>query len=105
MKSTTPIPELALKMPWSADVPEALVRFIGATQVLGAVGLVAPGLVGRGPRLTPLAAAGLLLTMLLAALFHVSRGELFMLPMNVALGLTAAFVAWGRFRKLPLRGR
>jgi hypothetical protein len=104
MKSTTPIPELAVRMAWAADIPEALVRFIGVSQVLGAIGLLAPGLLQRAPRLTPLAAAGLLLTMLMAAAFHVSRGELSVLPTNLALGSLASFVAWGRFRKAPLAG-
>jgi putative oxidoreductase len=105
MKATTPIAELASKMVWAADVPEALVRFIGVTQLLGAIGLVLPGLTKLKTRLTPLAASGLALTMLLAALFHVARGELFMLPMNAALGALASFVVWGRFWKLPLGAR
>jgi len=105
MKASTPIPELALHMVWAADVPEALVRFIGVSQLLAAAGLVVPGLTKVKPSLTPLAAAGLALTMLLAALFHLTRGELFMLPMNAGLGALAALVVWGRFRKLPLKAR
>lgn len=98
VKTTMPIPELAAEMLWADDVPVALVRFIGITQLLGAIGLIAPGLSRLPPRLTPLAAAGLTLTMLLAAVFHATRGELFMLPMNAALGSLAAFVVWGRLR-------
>jgi putative oxidoreductase len=57
------------------------------------------------PRLTPLAAAGLVLVMLLASAFHLSRGEVGALPVNLVLGGIAAFVAWGRSRKAPIRAR
>lgn len=80
-------------------------RFIGASEFLGALGLLLPALNRIKPGLTPLAAAGLVLIMLLAATFHVARGELFALPINFALGGIAAFVAWGRYRKGPIRAR
>jgi putative oxidoreductase len=47
----------------------------------------------------------LLTIMILAALFHVSHGEFGMLPINFVLGALAAFVAWGRLMKAPIRGR
>ena len=40
--------------------------------------------------------------MVLASLFHISRGEWFALPLNLVLGSLAAFVAWGRLRKVPI---
>ena len=43
--------------------------------------------------------------MVLAAAFHVSRGELQVLPVNFTLGALAAFVAWGRYRKAPIAPR
>jgi hypothetical protein len=43
--------------------------------------------------------------MVLAAGFHVLRGELHALPVNVVLGGLAVFVAWGRFRKVPIEPR
>lgn len=105
MKTTQPIAELAAKMVWPGAIPEALVRFIGACEFLGALGLVLPSLTRIKPGLTPLAAAGLVVIMLLASLFHVSRGELFALPINFALGGIAAFIAWGRYRKAPIQAR
>jgi putative oxidoreductase len=36
---------------------------------------------------------------------HVSRGDAGALPINLTLGALAAFVAWGRFRKAPIRAR
>lgn len=83
-------------MAWVKDVPKGLVTFIGITQILGAIGLVLPLLVGLPAILTPLAAAGLALTMLLAAGFHLQRGEGKAVPMNLVLFLLAAFIVYGR---------
>src|SRR5688572_4600183 len=66
MKLTQPIETLALTVPWSADVPLALVRFIGASELAAAIGLLLPSLTRIKPWLTPLAAAGLATIMLLA---------------------------------------
>jgi putative oxidoreductase len=57
------------------------------------------------PYLTPLAAVCLTLLMWAAFVFHAMRGEWQMLPVSVALGLLAAFVAWGRFTKAPVGSR
>ncbi len=102
MKSTQPIPDLAAAMGWPGDLPAVVVRFIGASELGGALGLVLPSATRIRPLLTPLAAIGLVLVMLLAALFHISRGEWSALPINVVLGGLAAFVAWGRLRKAPI---
>ncbi len=102
MKSTQPIPDLAAAMGWPGDLPAVVVRFIGASELAGALGLVLPSATRIRPLLTPLAAIGLVLVMLLAALFHISRGEWSALPINVVLGGLAAFVAWGRLRKAPI---
>jgi putative oxidoreductase len=106
MKATTPIPELVLKLPWAADVPVALVRLIGLAEIFGAVGVVLPSASRIRPRLTPLAAVGLAVVMVLALAFHGSRGELAQAaPINLTLGLLAAFVAWGRTFKSPIAPR
>lgn len=106
MKVTTPIAELAAKLPWTAEVPLALVRFIGTAELLGAVGLILPAATRIRPGLTALAAAGLVTVMALALSFHAMRGELAQAaPINLVLGGLAAFVAWGRFRKAPVRAR
>jgi uncharacterized membrane protein YphA (DoxX/SURF4 family) len=105
MKATTPLAELATKLPWAADLPH-LVRFIGISELLGAIGVVLPAATRIQPRLTPLAASGLVLVMGLALLFHASRGELAQAaPINLVLGGLAAFVAWGRFSKAPIAPR
>lgn len=105
LKSTQPIDALAPQMEWVAAVPVWLVRFIGVSELAGAAGLVLPALTRIKPALTPLAAAGLLAVMVLASLFHVTRGELGALPVNAVLGGIAAFIAWGRHSKIPIRSR
>jgi uncharacterized membrane protein YphA (DoxX/SURF4 family) len=105
MKLTAPVAELAQKMIWPGAVPPALVRFIGASELLGAIGLVLPAATRIRPGLTALAGAGLTLVMVLAAVFHLSRGEAKMLPINLVIGGLAAFVAWGRARRAPIAPR
>jgi putative oxidoreductase len=105
LKVTQPIATLAQQMPWTGAVPAALVRFIGVSELAGALGLILPAATRIRPALTPMAAVGLVLIMGMASGFHLSRGELYMLPMNVILGLLAAFVAWGRLAKRPIPPR
>ena len=105
LKLTAPIDELTQKMVWPGAVPPGLVRFIGGSELLGAIGLILPAATRIRPGLTPLAASGLGVVMILAAIFHISRGEMGALPTNIFLGGLAAFVAWGRFRKAPISPR
>ena len=104
MKSTQPVDVLAASgIAWAPQIPLPLVRFIGISELLGAVGLILPALTKIKPFLTPLAALGLLTIMILAMGFHLSRGESDALPLNMILGGLAAFVAWGRTSKVPIR--
>lgn len=105
MKLTQPIAVLVDSFGWPGAVPVALVRFIGIAEFLGALGLILPAGTRVKPMLTPLAGAGLTLAMLLAAGFHISRGEFGALPMPLVLGGLAAFVAWGRAAKAPIAPR
>jgi putative oxidoreductase len=106
LKTTMPVADLAAKMVWPGAIPAALVRFIGVSEFLGAVGLILPAVTRIQPRLVPLAAAGLVTVMVLALGFHGMRGELALAaPTNLVLGGLAAFVAWGRFRRAPIAPR
>ncbi len=58
-----------------AELPRALVVFIGVTEVLGAAGLVLPMATGIVPWLTPLAAVGLGVIVLMATGFHLRADE------------------------------
>jgi uncharacterized membrane protein len=85
------------KMPWVEDFSDRTVRFIGVMELLGAIGLILPAATGVASWLTPLAATGLAVVMVLAILTHVRRKEPQVTPVNLVLGLLAAFVAWQRF--------
>jgi putative oxidoreductase len=104
-KLTRPIAALSAQMPWVIDVPPMLVRFVGACELAGAVGLVLPALTGIQPGLTPLAAVGLTTLMSLASIFHFGRGEFDNLLGTVPLALACAYVAWGRLTHASIRER
>ncbi len=104
MKLTQPIDKLQTRMAWIESIrPRNLVRVIGLLEVLGALGLILPAAIGVLPILTPLAAAGLVVTMLGALGLHVQRHDAFAqaAPSIVLLAL-ALFVAYGRFVAVPL---
>jgi putative oxidoreductase len=89
-------------IPWTTATGEPLTRFIGSMELLAAIGLLLPSLTRIKPKLTPLAAAGLVTIMTLAIPFHLSRGEYPGIALNLVLGGLAAFVAWGRYKKVPI---
>ncbi len=103
-KLVTPIAELAKNAAWIKDAA-FLIRFIGVSEVAGALGMLLPALSRIRPKLTSLAALGLLTIMVLATGFHLMRGEARFTPLTIALGALAGFVAWGRFRKAPIPPR
>ena len=89
-------------MPYLKAIPTQLRLFVGVAEVLGAVGLVLPGLFGIFPWLTPLAALGLMLIMGSAIVFHILRREYPNIILNAILLILAAVVAYGRFVIAPL---
>ena len=97
MKSTQPKDKLVDKLPWVADFSPATVRFIGIVEFAAALGLILPAATGIAPVLTPLAATGLAITMVLAAITHARRKEPSAIAFNAVLLILAAIVAWGRF--------
>ena len=105
MKIATPYDALAAQMAWVSHVPAIGVKVIGALELLGGLGLILPSVSRIKPGLTPLAAAGLVLTMLGAAATHVMLGEFGQLGAPLVLGGLAAFVGWGRHSKFPIAAR
>lgn len=106
MKTTQPIADLAAQLVWPGEIPAALVRFIGASELLGAIGLLLPSALRILPRLTPAAAAGLLTIMLLAMPFHVVMGhDPAGVVFDAVLGALAAFVLYGRLKLAPIQPR
>lgn len=101
MKLSLPIAALTQQMPLLGLV----IRFIGVCELLGALGMLLPGLLRIRPGLTPLAAAGLVIIMIGATVCTVVWMGAALALMPLVMGLLAAFVAYGRLRLAPLRGR
>jgi uncharacterized membrane protein YphA (DoxX/SURF4 family) len=96
-KSTQPKEKLEKQLPWVKDFSLKTVRFIGLAEFLGAIGLILPQLTGVFPILTHMAAAGLAVTMILAAaMVHYPKKEYKATVFNTVLFLLSAFVAFGR---------
>jgi len=74
------------------------VRFVGACEVLGAVGLILPRLLRIRPGLTPLAALGLVGIMIGAVTVTLMTGGTATALIPFAVGLLALWVAYGRWR-------
>jgi putative oxidoreductase len=100
-----PLSDAVQTSPWIAALSPALVRFIGCAELAAALGLVLPAATRIPPWLTPLAAAGLALIMLLAIPFHITRGEANVIGLHIVVSALALFVAWGRFRRVPIAPR
>lgn len=92
-------------MEYADDLPLPTLRFIGAVELLGGLGVILPSLLRVRPLLTPLAAAGIALLMVLAFGFHFTRGEWTNLLLNLILAALAAVVIWGRTTKVRIEPR
>ncbi|MGW6442503.1 DoxX family protein [Lentzea sp. NPDC055074] len=88
------------RMGWVGDFSAGQVKAIGAVELAGAAGLVLPWLTGIAPILTPIAALGLALIQVGAAVTHIRRGEGSVAPANLVLCALAVFVAVVRFGQL-----
>ncbi len=97
MKVSQPKEKLAASMGWVNDFSPGTVKFIGTMEILGAIGLILPAATGIAPVLTPIAATGLAVTMILAAIVHGRRREPQMIAVNAVLLVLALFVAIMRF--------
>jgi uncharacterized membrane protein YphA (DoxX/SURF4 family) len=101
MKLILPIEEMTKQM----AMPGLFLRFLGASEVLGGLGLVLPGLFRIKTWLTPLAAAGLMIIVIGATVLTlmIGGGATVLFPLVAAL--LSAFVAYGRWRVAPLSHR
>jgi len=97
MKATQPAAKLSKSLPWVEDVSLTTLRLIGVVEVLGAIGLILPAATGIAPILTPMAATGLAVVMVLAVFTHLRRKEYGAIAFNAVLLILCVIVAWGRF--------
>jgi hypothetical protein len=101
MKLVLPLEKLAGPVPLSGP----FTRFIGVAEVLGAIGLILPSLLRISPGLTPLVASGLVLVMIGAIAITLAGGMIGAALFSLAVGVLAAFVAYGRWRLAPIPPR
>lgn len=98
MKSTQPKDKLVKSLPWVNDFSLQTVRFIGISELTGAIGIILPQLTGIYPILSPIAAVGLAIIMVLAASHHIRKNEYKEVAFNAILLILSAFVAYYRFK-------
>lgn len=104
LKTTQSPDTLRPQMAWVDDISLRTLRLIGTLEILGALGMVLPKLLGVVDEragvegtLSGLAATGLMLIQVLAVPVHVRRGEAAQSSFNVVLAVLAGFVAAARF--------
>ncbi|ACU73610.1 DoxX family protein [Catenulispora acidiphila DSM 44928] len=88
--------KVLVKAPVLENYAPGTIRFIGAAELAGAIGLVLPRALGVATVLTPLAAVGIAVMMLLGALAHFKRGEWLGVGVTLVLCLLAVVVCVGR---------
>lgn len=99
----SPPPEYVEQM--NASLPRWFQLFLGVAEVLAAVGLTLPGLTRILPWLVSWAAAGVMIVLVSATIWHVVRGEMSSAGITLVLLAMATFVAYMRSRVIPIRGR
>lgn len=98
-KLLLPIEMLTAKgSPNQVQLPALLIRLIGGLEVLGALGLILPGIFRIKQNLTPLAAAGLVIIMIGATVLTVMGDGVRSAVLPFTTGVLCAFVAYGRSR-------
>lgn len=90
---------------WMYDLSDSAHYAAGTAEILGGIGLILPSLTKIQPSLTVWAALGLIVVMVLAAFWHVGREEYQNVVQNVILGGLLGFVAYGRWRLVPIPPR
>jgi hypothetical protein len=98
-----PPPEIAVQM--NASMPRWFQLFLGVAEVLAAVGLTLPPATRILPWLVTWAAAGIMIVTASATVFHLVRGENSSAAITLLLLVLATFVAYMRYRVMPVRVR
>jgi len=98
-------PPAAIADQMNASLPRWFQLFIGVAEVMAAVGLTLPGFARIQPWLVPCAAAGIMIVMISATVFHLARGEVSSAITTVVLLAVATFIAYMRWRIAPIRSR
>ncbi len=92
-------------MSWMYELSDTFHVVSGTAEILGGLGLILPSVTRIRPALTVLAAAGLVIVMLGAAVWHISRGEPVSVVQNIIIAAILAYVAYGRWKLEPIPER
>jgi uncharacterized membrane protein YphA (DoxX/SURF4 family) len=98
-------PPAAIAEQMNAVLPRWFQLFLGVAEVLAAIGLILPGVTRIMPWLVTWAAAGIMIVMVSATVFHLVRGEISSAVVTLLLLAMATFVAYQRYRVLPIAER
>ncbi len=99
------IDELQATVNAMRELPHGLWAVMGAVECVAGLLLILPGVLGKVPRLTPIAAAVVALQSLLISALYLIYGDPAPLPYSIVMALLAAFIAYGRFVLKPLSER
>lgn len=102
LKTTQPVDKLPKYMTWVKSFPAAFVRFIGICEFLGSFGLIVPELTHMLPWLTIVAAAGLVIIMIGAVIYHIVRKEYANIVLCAVLLILSAVIVYGRWILVPI---
>ncbi|MEO8505606.1 MAG: DoxX family protein [Acidobacteriota bacterium] len=89
----------------NAFLPRWFQLFLGVAEMAAALGLTLPGVTRIMPGLVPAAALGVMIVTASATVLHLSRAEYSSAATTLVLLVLATFVAWGRWRRLPIAPR
>ena len=98
-------PPAAVVEQMNATLPRWFQLFLGVAEVVAAVGLTLPGAARIQPWLVSWAAAGLMIVMISATIFHMVRGEVSSAITTTVLLAVVTFVGYMRWRIAPIRPR
>ncbi|HEU4894469.1 MAG TPA: DoxX family protein [Acidimicrobiia bacterium] len=100
------VPEgLPTQLSWMYELDDSLHAVSGVAEILGGLGLIVPSLTRVAPWLTPLAALGLMVVMVGAVIWHAARGEVVNIAVNVVNLGVLGYIAYGRWRLVPIEPR
>ena len=98
-------PPAAIVDQMNASFPRWFQLSLGVAEILAAVGLTLPGVTRIQPWLVSSAAAGIMIVMICATIFHLMRGEVTSAMTTFMLLAMATYVAFMRWRVAPIRPR
>jgi hypothetical protein len=105
LKFSAPLHSVRAIVPWTPTMPPWLIRSTGAMDLLGGMGVVLPSATRILPVLTPWAALGVMTLQFSAIVFHIARGEMWVILLNGFLFVLAVLVLWGRSVGAPVASR